>query len=97
MTINITECLLNYIGNTDWHGESNLDDLSSINLDKLDEVLNETEKFREELISLLNQHIVYRKGNGSSEHLHKKAKAIRKKHIIKEFTHTDFEKYFEGE
>lgn len=95
MNIDIKEYFLNQIGNTEWYGESNHDNESSKNLDKVDQLLFEIENFREELISILNQHITYRKGNASSEHLHKKAKSIREKHIIKEFTHTDFESYFE--
>lgn len=94
--IDIKEYLMDKIGHTDWYGESQHDSISSENLDKVDKLLYGVEEFREELISKLNDHITYRKGNGSSEHLHKKAKEIRRKHIIKEFTHTDFESYFEG-
>lgn len=95
--IDIKEYLLNKIGHTDWYGETNHDDTSSNNLDKLDNLLYEVEEFREELISRLNEHIIYRPGNASSNHLHKKAKAIRQKHIIKEFTETDFDNYWDGE
>lgn len=96
MIINIRTYLLDYIGNTSWHGESNYDDISSRNLDKLDDALNEIEDLREELLCKLAEHVTYRKGNASAEHLHKKAKSIMKKHIIKEFTHTDFEQYWES-
>lgn len=95
--IDICKYLLNEIGDTSWWGESYHDDKSSDNLDKLDLLLFEVEDFREHLLNKLENHITYNKGNASAEHLHKKAKAIRGKHIIKEFTHTDFEQYFEGE
>lgn len=97
MIIDIRTYLLNYIGPTNWYGESRQDDMSSANLDKLDEIMTELEELREVLISELEDHIVYRKGNASAEHLHKKAKSIMKKHIIKEFTHTDFEQYWESD
>lgn len=96
MNINIKDYLVEKIGHTDWYGESNHDNKSYNNLDKLDSLLYEIEDLREELIGLLNEHINYRKGNASATSLHKKAKAIRGKHIIKEFTHTDFEEYWEG-
>lgn len=95
MIIDIREYLLNYVGNTGWEGEINHDNISSNNLDKLDEVLTEIEHLREELLFQLIEHKTYRKGNASAEHLHKKSKKIMEKHIIKEFTHTDFEKYWE--
>ena len=95
MIIDIREYLLNYIGSTSWQGETRHDDISSNNLDKLEEVLTEIENLREVLWSELLDHRIYRKGNASAEHLHKKAKTIMRKHIIKEFTSTDFEKYWE--
>ena len=95
MIIDIREYLLNYIGSTSWRGETRHDDISSSNLDKLDEILTELEDLREILLSELLDHKIYRKGNASAEYLHKKAKKIMKKHIIKEFTYTDFEKYWE--
>ena len=88
MIIDVKEYLLNKIGHTSWYGESNHDSLSSANLAKVDSLLYEVEQLREELISLLNEHIVYNKGNGSSEQLHKQAKTIRAKHIIEEITHS---------
>lgn len=97
MVIDIKEYLLNYVGHTDWWGESNYDDVSSYNLNKLDEILTEIEELREELKSKLTDHIVYRKENASSKHLHDKAKMIMERHIIKEFTHTDFKKYWEDD
>ena len=96
MIIDIREHLLNYIGSTSWQGETNHDNISSDNFDKLDEVLTEIEKLRETLLEQLTEHVIYRKGNASAEHLHKKAKRIMRKHIIKEFTHTDFERYWEN-
>jgi ubiquitin C-terminal hydrolase len=97
MTLDIKELLLNYAGDTSWWGESNHDEISSKNLDKLELLLSETEEFREQIISKLNEHITYNKNNGSSKGLHDKAKRIREKHILKEFIHTDFEKYWESE
>lgn len=97
MIIDIRTYLLDYIGTTNWYGESRQDDISSINLDKVDEILTELEELREVLKDKLTDHIVYRKGNASAEHLHKKAKGIMEKHIIKEFTHTDFEQYWESD
>ena len=95
MNIDIREYLLNYIGSTSWQGETRHDNISSSNLDKLDEVLTELEDLREILLFELLEHKIYRKGNASAEHLHKKAKKIMEKHIIKEFTHTDFERFWE--
>jgi len=97
MNINIKEYLLNKIGHTSWYGESNHDSKSLINLDKVDKALYEIEELREELISLLNEHIMYNKANGSSTQLHKQAKAIREKHIIKEFTHSSFDNLWNGD
>ncbi len=96
MNIDIKEYLINLIGDTSWYGESQHDDISSQNLDKLDSILYEIEDLREILLSRLKDHILYRKGNASSEHLHKKAKSIMEKHVMKEFTHTDFDEYWEG-
>lgn len=97
MKIDIKEYLMNYIGHTDWYGESNYDNESCYNLSKLDKVLTEIENLREELLLKLTKHINFRKGNYSSEQLHKQAKEIMSRHIIKEFTHTDFDKYWENE
>ena len=96
MIIDIKELLLNYVGETSWWGESNHDSKSLENLDKLEQLLSETEEFREQIISKLNEHIVYNKHNGSANDLHNKAMTIREKHIIKEFTNTNFEKYWEA-
>ena len=87
--------MLDYIGSTSWQGETRHDDISSDNLEKLDKILTEIETLREILIEQLTEHRIYRKGNASAEHLHKKAKKIMEKHIIKEFTHTDFERFWE--
>ncbi len=95
MIIDIKEYLLNSVGATDWNGETNHDNRSLENLDKLDDILTELEDLRNVLIGKLESHIVFAKGNASAEQLHKKAKLIREKHIIKEFTHTNFEKYWE--
>lgn len=96
MIIDIRQYLLNYIGSTSWQGETRHDGIASNNLDKLDDILTEIEELREILIEQLTEHIIYRKGNASAEHLHKKAKRIMEKHIIKEFTHTNFEQYWEN-
>ena len=93
--IDIKEYLLQQLGHTDWYGESNHDDKSLSNMERLDLLLTDVEEFRDELISRLEEHISYRHGNYSAEKLHNKAKAIRSRHIIKEYTDTDFEKYWE--
>lgn len=95
MIIDIKKYLLDYIGSTSWQGETIHDNISSDNLDKLDKILTEIETLREILIEQLTDHRIYRKGNASAEYLHKKAKRIMKKHLIKEFTHTNFENYWE--
>ena len=95
MNIDIKEYLLDYIGSTSWQGETRHDDISSDNLDKLDKILTEIETLREILIEQLTDHRIYRKGNASAEHLHKKAKRIMEKHLINEFSNIDFEKYWE--
>lgn len=95
MNIDVEEYILNDIGHTDWYGETRYDDESSKNLNKLDCYLYILEGIRQQLICKLEEHIKYRKGNGSAESLHYKAKEIMKKHLIQEFTHTDFEQYWE--
>lgn len=97
MNINLEEFILKDIGHTDWYGESNYDRKSSENLDKLDYYLCALEEIREGLILELNNHINYRKGNASAESLHRKAKEIRRKHLIKEFTDIDFDKVWDDE
>lgn len=97
ININLLEYLSGQIGNTSWCGDTLFDDIASNNLEKLDYCLKEIEDIREVLLQRLYAHKKYNKGNGSAEYLHKKAKAIMKKHIIKEFTHTDFDKYWESE
>lgn len=97
MKIDIAEYILNDIGDTSWYGETYHDNESLDNLDKLNNYLYEIEELREELKSKLTDHITYRKGNASAEALHSKAKDIMRRHIIKEFTHTDFDNWFEGQ
>lgn len=95
MSIDLEEYLDNKIGHTDWYGETRYDNKSSENMDKLDETLDEIEMLREHLLSKLKDHLYYNKGNASAENLHKKAKEIMSKHIIKEFATIDFENYWE--
>lgn len=97
MIIDIRTYLLDYIGHTDWYGENEYDNESCYNLLKLDKVLTEIEDLREQLLLKLEKHKNFRKGNKSAESLHRQAKEIMKKHIIKEFTHTDFEQYWESD
>lgn len=97
ININLLEYLSSQIGNTSWCGDALFDDIASSNLDKLDNYLREIEEIREVLLLRLHRHKTYTKGNGSAEHLHNKAKMIMERHIIKEFTHTDFEKYWEDD
>lgn len=96
MNIDIKEYLKKYIGHTDWYGETEYDNESCYNLDKLDKILTEIEDLREVLLLKLFEHKTYHKGNKSAELLHKQAKDIMSKHIIKEFTHTDFEEFWES-
>ena len=95
MNIDVEECILNDIGHTDWHGETNYDNESLKNLDKIDYYLYVLEEFREKLILKLENHIRYRKGNGTAEALHWKAKDIMGRHLLKEFTETNFDQYWE--
>lgn len=95
MTIDIEEYILNEIGHTNWHGETNYDNKSYENLQKLDKYLYELEDIRNTLISLLVEHNNNsNKGNFSKNMLRQKAKNIMKEHIIKEFTVTDFDKFW---
>lgn len=97
MNIDIKDYLIKYIEHADWYGETEYDNESCYNLSKLDKVLTEIEDLRENLLLKLEKHKNYRKGNKSAELLHKQAKDIMSRHIIKEFTHTDFEQYWENE
>lgn len=97
MNIDIKEYLKKYIGHTDWYGESEYDNESCYNLSKLDKVLTEIEDLREELLLKLEKHRNYRKDNQSAKLLHEQAKGIMSRHLIKEFTHIDFEQYWESE
>lgn len=97
MVIDIEKYILNDIGDTSWYGEAIHDDESLENMEKIDIYLYILENLRTMLISKLTDHINYRKGNYSAERLHYKAKKIMEKHIMKEFTDTDFDSYFEGE
>lgn len=97
MNIDLEEFILKDIGHTDWYGETNYDNESLKNLDKIDYYLSRLENIREKLILELEHHINYRKGNASAEALHRKAKKIMGKHLIKEFTHTNFDEYWGDE
>ena len=95
MNIDVEKYIMDDIGHTDWHGETNYDNESLKNLNKLDSYLYILEDIRQQLILKLKEHIRYRKGNASAELLHEKAKHIMGEHLIKEFTHTDFNQYWE--
>lgn len=95
MIIDVEKYILDNIGHTDWHGESNYDAESLRNLQKIDYYLYELERIRMILINELEHHIRYRKGNASAELLHVKAKHIMGEHLIKEFTETNFDQYWE--
>ena len=98
MKIDLLDYILKDIGDTDWWGETNHDHKSSENLSKLDTYLTELENIREELLRKLFNHIHYRKGNGSAESLHYKAKSIDKKHMLKEYVNDEgFEEFWENE
>lgn len=94
MNINIKEYILNEIGDTRWHGETHSDNDSYENMAKIDEYLTIIEDIRGKLLSKLEEHKNYRKGNYSAEMLHEKAKKIFDKHIINEFANEDFDEYF---
>lgn len=83
------------IGSTSWAGETNHDNESLDNLSKVDDCLSEIENIRELLLSRLDDHINYRKGNASAESLHKYAKRIRERHIVNDFPDNDFEQIWE--
>lgn len=95
MTIDIKEYILNEIGHTNWHGETNYDNESYENLQKLDNYLYELEDIRSSLLNLLTEHNDNsNKGNFSKDMLKQKAKNIMKRHIIQEFTFIDFDKFW---
>ena len=95
MKIDIRDYIINDIGNTSWWGETNHDNNSLDNMNKIDRYLTFIENLREELLELLYEHNDNSNlHNYSKLELKKKAKAIRQKHIIKEYTHTDFDEYW---
>lgn len=96
MKIDITKYILNDIGDISWHGDTYRDDISFENMKKLDNYLTQLENIRATLLIALEKH----KDNShlenySKKDLREKAKLIMSKHIIKEFTHTDFDEYWE--
>lgn len=100
MNINIKDYLLDFIGDIGWHGDSHYDSESAINMEKADKVLFELESIRDEILSALNDHKVYREGNGSAEHLHSLAGKILYKHLeepnFPPMSEKEFEDYWNG-
>lgn len=82
MIINIEKYLLDYIGDVSWYGETNHDNKSNENMDTAYRVLYDLEGITQSIIEKLSEHKNYRKGNGSAEMLHKRAKEICKRFDI---------------
>lgn len=101
MQIDIKEFLLNYIGDTSWAGETNHDNESLLNMNKADGVIASLEAIISTIISDLDDHKEYRKGNASAEMLHDKAGSILKKYRCypdyNQMTEEQFKEYWNGE
>lgn len=101
MQIDIKEYLLNYIGDISWYGETNHDNRAADNMTKADKVLELLEDIQSTIISELDDHQMYRKGNASAEMLHIKAGHILKNHRCYQdwpsITEEDFKEYWDGE
>lgn len=101
MQIDIKKFLLDYIGSTSWAGETNHDNESVINMGKADGVLAVLEDIKSEIISELDEHRYYRKGNASAEMLHEKAgKVLQKYRCYQDYdqmTKEQFKEYWDGE
>lgn len=100
MNINIKDYLLDFIGDIGWHGDSHYDSESAINMEKADKVLFELESIRDEILSALDDHKVYREGNGSAEHLHYLAGKILYRHLEEPnflpMSEKEFKEYWDG-
>lgn len=94
MLIDIKEYILNSVGDTTYHGNTELDEKSLFNLTSVDLYLTYVEQLRQELLDKLYEHRKYNKDDLSSLVLHESAKRIAKRHVIKEFTHTNFDNYW---
>lgn len=76
LNINLLGYIEHEVGSVSWAGETNHDNQSSENMNKLEEYLEQLEDIYLRLLNELVGHKNYRESNASAEHLHAKAKSI---------------------